>query len=369
MSTVFLRANGVWCVKVKSSDGAWVQRTCETRDKATARSMGRMIDELGHRGKQVQDLLDAVVMQRLSVRQLYAAYAGNQLDELRAQLRDIDIAPLVQEWLDSMKGRLSADTIAHYSVHVRTLIEDGKRFPTSELTFARLAAWLPSIQRSRGTQRKYHAAMSSFCQYLKLRDVIRHNPMRDVKAPAPASPRRRHLEHDDVLRIVESLQEPYRSIVALMHGSGIEISAVLRLKRSDVDFTRREVHARGTKTVSRDRLVMVEPWAMEHLRARSQSLLPSAPLYPGVNRWTVSDKHRAACGALGIEGYQLRDSRHTYAVRAIRSGASFEVVAQQLGHADTSMAVRVYGRFKPSVEELSSWHQVAEARDRKEAAR
>ena len=368
MSSVFLRTNGVWCVKVRSSAGAWVQRTCETRDKATARSMGRMVDELGHRGKQVQDLIDAVVKQQLSVPKLYAAYAGNRLDELRAQLRDIDVAPLVQEWLDSMRGRLSADTIAHYGVHARSLIARDKRFPASELTYARLAAWLAAIERARGTKRKYHAAMSSFCQYLKLRDVIRHNPMRDVKAPAPETPRRRQLEHADVLRIVQFLDEPYRSIVALMNGSGIEISAVLCLKRRDIEVERSAVHARGTKTSSRDRIATVEPWAMEYVRRRVRGLLPNAPLYPGVNRWTVSDKHRAACNALGIEDYQLRDSRHTYAVRAIRSGASFEAVAQQLGHADTSMAVRVYGRFKPTSEDLSRWHQVAEAQDRKEAA-
>lgn len=367
MSTVFRRPNKVWCVKVKTAQGAWVQRTCETRDGATARSMGRMLDELGHRGKQQQDLLDAVVMQRLSIRELFAAFAGNRLDDLRAQLRDIDIAPLVREWLDSLSGRLSADTIAHYGVHVRSLIDESARFPASELNYARLAAWLPAIQRSRGTQRKYHAAMSSFCQYLKLRNVIPHNPMRDVKAPAPAKPRQRHLEHADVLRIVEALEEPYRSIVALMHGSGIEVSVVLALKQRDIDLKRQQVHARGTKTSARDRLVLVEPWVLPFLNRCTRGLLPNAPLFPGINRWTVSDKHRVACAALGIEDYQLRDARHTYAVRAIRSGASFEVVAQQLGHADTSMAVRVYGRFKPTTAELSSWHKVAEARDRKEA--
>ena len=75
----------------------------------------------------------------------------------------------------------------------------------------------------------------------------------------------------------------------------------------------------------------------------------------------------AACLALEIEDYQLRDSRHTFAVRAIRAGASFETVAQQLGHADTSMAVRVYGRFKPTADEMSHWHKTATAQDKKRA--
>lgn len=82
MSTVFLRGNGVWCLKVKARSGAWVQRTCETRDRALAKSMGRMIDELGHRGKQMRDLLDAVEDRHVSIPALYAAFAGNQLDNL-----------------------------------------------------------------------------------------------------------------------------------------------------------------------------------------------------------------------------------------------------------------------------------------------
>ena len=135
-----------------------------------------------------------------------------------------------------------------------------------------------------------------------------------------------------------------------MHGSGIEVSVVLSLKRRDVDLGQRQVQAHGTKTAARDRIVTVEPWVMPYLRRHARRLLPNAPLYPGLNRWTVSDKHREVCKALEIEDYQLRDSRHTYAVRAIKHGAPFEVVAQQLCHADTSMGVRVYGRFTPSTE-------------------
>jgi integrase len=75
---------------------------------------------------------------------------------------------------------------------------------------------------------------------------------------------------------------------------------------------------------------------MDLLREHARGFLPNAPLFPGINRWTTSDTHRSVCSQLEIEDYRLRDSRHTYAVRAIRSGASFEAVAQQLGHADTT---------------------------------
>ena len=150
-----------------------------------------------------------------------------------------------------------------------------------------------------------------------------------------------------------------------MHGSGVEVSAALAIKRRDVDFQRSEVRAHGTKTKSRDRIAAVEPWAMTYLRRHSRRLLPNADVFPGLNRWTVSDKHRAACDTLEIEDYQLRDARHTYAVRAVRAGAPFEAVAQQLGHVDTTMVVRVYARFKPTSDDLHDWHRVAKAQDAK----
>ncbi len=364
MSSVFQRG-GIYYAKVRQSSGQWIARTCETRDRPLAKSIGRMVDELAHRGTQSWDLLDAVAQSRLSLSALYQAYSGNALDELRERMNDVDLSPLVQDWLDSLGARLSADTVQHYGVHVRSLIADDKYFARSGLTFERLAEWLAGVKRSSGTRRKYHAAMSGFCRYLRSRGIIRHNPMNDVKAPAAGPSRLRYLDHTDVLRLVAALHEPYRTAVALMHGSGIEASVAVALKRRDIDFARGEVRARGTKTKSRDRVAAVEPWALTYLKRYTRRMLPNAAVFPDLNRWTLSDKHREACKRLEIEDYQLRDARHTYAVRAVRAGAHFETVAQQLGHADTTMVVRVYGRFKPTSDELHNWHHVAKAQDAK----
>lgn len=189
------------------------------------------------------------------------------------------------------------------------------------------------------------------------------NPMRDVKAPAPAPARMRSLDQSDVQRLIQAQPHPYSVLSALLHGTGIEVSVALSLKRRDVDVSRREIRARGTKTAARDRIAKVAEWAWPAVERYVGLLTPNAPLFPGINRWTASDKHREACEALDIEDYQLKDSRHTYAVRAIRAGASFEVVARQLGHADTTMVVRVYGRFKPTEQEMTAWERIAAAQD------
>jgi integrase len=132
-----------------------------------------------------------------------------------------------------------------------------------------------------------------------------------------------------------------------------------------VDRLTKTVRAQGTKSRARDREAYISPWAWPYVERRIASLTPGALLFPSIDRWRASDAHRAACKELGEEfaDYRMHDARHTYAVRAIRAGASFEHVAEQLGHADTTMVVKVYGRYKPSAEERHSWEEVAAAQD------
>ena len=76
-------------------------------------------------------------------------------------------------------------------------------------------------------------------------------------------------------------------------------------------------------------------------------------------------KHSDTCAQLGIEDYRVHDIRHTFAVRAVRVGASFEYVAAQLGHGSTQMTVNVYTRFRPTEAEMRDWERLAELQDKK----
>jgi integrase len=327
-----------------------------------------MIDDLGPRGKRAWDLLTPLAAKSLTVPELYDAYSRGQLDQLRESMNDVDLEPQVERWLGAVQGRIAVDTREHYELYVRSLIPEGQRFPRSTLTHERIVHWLASRPVGRSTKRKYHAALSGFCEYLKDVGVLARNPMRDVKAPAPAPARMRSLDQPDVNRLIDAQGHPYNVLSALLHGTGIEVSVALGLKRRDVDTVRREVRARGTKTAARDRITKVAEWAWPMIERHVALLTPNAPLFPGINRWTASGRHREACEALEIEDYQLKDSRHTYAVRAIRAGAPFEVVARQLGHADTTMVVRVYGRFRPTEQEMTAWERIAAAQDATRAA-
>ena len=45
----------------------------------------------------------------------------------------------------------------------------------------------------------------------------------------------------------------------------------------------------------------------------------------------------------------MHDSRHSYAVRKMKEGADPQIVASNLGHKDTQMLWKVYGKYRPTI--------------------
>lgn len=350
--------------------GGWLNRSTGTANRALALRMARMLEELGPRGKREVLFLDAIRKKELTVAELYDAYQEglDGLESLRRRLLEVDVEPIVSRWLESQKGRIVVDTWKHYKKHVRSLIPEGIRFPSSRLRGAELIPWLESISGKPGTKRKYHAAISQFCKYLVGLEILSSNPMRNVPAPPPARPRREYLDHADVIRLIDAQEEPFRTLSAIIHATGIEVSVAIGIKRRDISKSEKGIwmiFAPGTKTASRLRTVYLEPWANPYLEKHVAMLTPDASLFPRMNRWAPSEKHRAACKKLGIKNYTLKDARHTWAVRAIRNKASLEVIRRQLGHVNTVMANLVYAPFQPNEEEMTGWHASAEQQDRK----
>jgi len=348
--------------------------------------MERMLEALGPKGARAWEFLEAVLDSRLTLGQLFDAYRMNDLDGLRATLQDVDLRDHVAGWQGWLRDRVGASSQERYLAHLRTLVPDAAPFWRSGFTGPAVAHWLasrtrlvqkrrpsPTHPRARGpelprpisgaTRRKYLAAVQSFSRYLRTMGVLDHDPLAGIAAPPPAPPRLVVIELPEVLRIVQGARDGYRPLFALLYGSGVEISAALGLTRRDVDPKHREVRARGTKTHTRDRIVRVADWAWPIFAEALGGVLPGAKLFPGLDRWRVGDEHRAHLKALGLDHHRLHDARHFYAVRAVKAGTPYELVARQLGHADVQMVAKVYGRFAPGFQDRDRWERIASARD------
>jgi integrase len=386
----------------------WVKRSTGTPKETTAEAIEEMVKALGPRGGDTADLelIDAIADGKLSLARLYIVWRQTRvrpdaIQQLKAELRgpapepDVppnpDLEPEIARWARWLRDHVRPDTIEHYVAHVRTLIPAASPHRVSAFTAVAIARWLadrPTLVQKRrkskheksrrkqdptprlasaATKRKYLAAVRSFGAYLVEMGIVPVNPVRDVKAPRV--PKRPPLELTlrDVVRIVEGARAPYQALFALLYGAGVEVSAALTCTEADVDAARREVRARGTKAETRDRVVRVAEWAWPYLATHLATLTPAERLFrlesEKLDRWKVGDEHRTVLRALGLPHHRVHDSRHFYAIRAVRAGTPYELVARQLGHGSVQMVAKTYAVFAPRSDERDRWEKIAAAMD------
>ncbi len=225
--------------------------------------------------------------------------------------------------------------------------------PLSKLRRKDLAKALQEIDARRATARRYHAAWSSFANYLVQIEQIEHNPLRDVRAPRPNPGRTVYLDLADQIKLVKGQPQPFSALAALREGAGVEIGAALRGRRRDANETEGTVYVRGTKNEWRSRKVILEEWAWPILRKVLRHKLSDALLFDGIDERSARREHKAGLKAEELrDDYRMHDARHSVAVRWMREGIPLHVIANNLGHWDTSMVERQYGRHRVREEDL-----------------
>jgi integrase len=333
-------------VRVRHPDGRNRVLGCDTVSLATARAMARWVDALYEdRTPVALDALDAIVSKRVTLPRCY-----DRRHELAAYLKassDVDLSPLVDRWHgDKKKSRKGAASADKYREQVRALVKDGEPFPLSRFSWRDVMKHLRSLNVQDPTRNRHKAAFSSFAQWLVMEGVMDSNPIREIQGWSEGDGRLVYYERDQAKALISALAQPYAAIDALMVSGGLEWQAIERLRVRDVDLTARTVQAHGGKTRWRNRLCrIVEEWCVEYIRPALAGKLPDAKVFEDVREWWALRAHKEAAELKGLPPSTLHDWRHTHAVLMLRDGYKPTVVAHQLGHRDTSLVWKRYGRF------------------------
>lgn len=141
----------------------------------------------------------------------------------------------------------------------------------------------------------------------------------------------------------ETLSQPARrAFLAFILATGADWGDVLRAERTDI--APNLVRVRGTKTVDRERLVpIVTDWQRDLLKyvvkhADGENEL----LFSG---WTNARRAIAlACERAGVPRVSPKRLRHTFAHWLLSEGVRTSELYVAMGHADTRMLDRVYGK-------------------------
>ena len=71
-----------------------------------------------------------------------------------------------------------------------------------------------------------------------------------------------------------------------------------------------------------------------------------------ISQYNIEDLWRRVMKASGLTPRRMYETRHTFASWALALGETPEWVARTLGHVDTSMVYRTYGRYIPNLTNL-----------------
>ena len=195
---------------------------------------------------------------------------------------------------------------------------------------------------SRSTIHKELSTLRGALRLAKRRGEYAH----DLAAVMPEfaavyKPKTRALSFAEIKALLAALSPKRAALVAFLLATGATYpSEVKNLRKGDVDTRGWFVLLRGTKRETRYRKIPIVSFA--------RPWLLMAVEYVPFDRWgnIRRDLHHA-CDSIGIERCSPTDLRRTLATLLRAHGAPPHLLANLLGHADSRMVERVYGRLSP----------------------
>jgi site-specific recombinase XerC len=367
----FYHGTKAW-MRVLRSDKRSVRVSCETSDPATADEICEMRNALQNRGEFA--LIDGLADRAISPLALLTEYRRDpMLADAKKALDDIDLEPLVADWRAWLINN-EIESVDTYVAQVRRLVVEGEAFPRSAFGKNAIRQHLDSLPVTGTTRNRNRAAIRQFSRWLVDRDILETNPVNDVRSARENDHRMRYLTPSEVRMHNAALPEPFNVLEAVMAGTGMEWSAIVRtiskrtgaertpgLRRRDIDLTARTIKAIGGKNKWRRRTCHVtELWTWPILVDYATNFLPNALLFSEAVDFhkDVLGMHHAASQAVHLEYSTLHDHRHSYAYATLSRGMPPILVARQLGHQDASQVNKNYGDFIPRGHEYERYLSV-----------
>jgi integrase len=321
----------VWYVQVYEN-GRRVQRSTQCHDRRAAELRARQLE---------RDAADPAHA---------AASRATLTDALQLLLR--------QRREQAAAGRRSSETVHFYETkagHLVRLLETGADGAYAPFLLAGLQARHVDAYISRRRAEKAHEATIAK-ELVTLRAALKLAVRAGLWLGNPAAvlpigfapeyrPRDRFLTPDELAKLLGALLPDQAARVAFIVGTSACWGESCRALRADVAEDLSTVFIRGTKRSTRLRTV---PIVGETARSLLEYALTHAAGADGLlfRPWTnVRRDLHAACDAVKIRRCSPNDLRRTCATWLRAAGVSPELIAPVMGHADTRMVERVYGRL------------------------
>jgi integrase len=165
----------------------------------------------------------------------------------------------------------------------------------------------------------------------------------------------RILSSEEIGTLLPAVSDAYRAAITTLVFTGMRIGEAEALEWSDVDFDAGLIRVRDGKTENAARSIVMMPSLARVLRAhqmasgRREGLVFATATDQPLCRRNALRALNAGSKRAGQEKVTLHELRHTFASIMIGQGMDVTFVADQLGHADPAITLKVYAKlFDPA---------------------
>lgn len=162
---------------------------------------------------------------------------------------------------------------------------------------------------------------------------------------------KRILNPGEIRAVIDGAHDPHiRLALVLLFGTAARISAILDLTWDRVDFNAGTINLRlpDNKTRKGRAIVPMNATTRSALSAAREAALSEYVIeYAGGPIKSARNGITNAVERAGIGHVRIHDFRHTAAVHMLGAGIPIEKVAQVLGHSNTAITYKTYGRYLP----------------------
>ena len=308
--------------------------------------------------REAQDALDAI--------------KGRQRKGERVVPSSVTFGEWFPQWLDAQTHLRPKTKRLYLWAFTKHLEPRFGRVKLSKIGDDDVAGLLSGMRRkgySGHTQRAVLTPLSKSLARAARRGMIAGNPCARLEAderPKLGRSEMRILDRSEIAALLAEAESPYRSLLALSIFTGLRQSEALGLTWEDVDMdaglvrVRKQLGAKGSrvepKTPQAIRDVVLMPslvkvlrehWMASSFKAPTDFVFASESGTPLDGRNIDRDALAPALEAAGLTGRRLtfHSLRHVAASLWIGAGEDVVYVADQLGHADASITLRVYAKL------------------------
>lgn len=147
------------------------------------------------------------------------------------------------------------------------------------------------------------------------------------------------LSQEELRRLFKAPQRlKQRVLLSLIYSAGLRISEVCKLRLSDLDFDRKQIHIRESRN-NKSRYVVLSDYIAKGLQQYIKGAKPKVYLFNGLEKGTplgrsaVQQSFRLALAKAGIQKDACVHSlRHSFATHLLEQGVDIVTIKEQLGH-------------------------------------